>query len=233
MIEKETLYDLYIIRKMNQIEIGALYNCDRKNVDYYLKKYEIPKRSRSEAKWLESEKKTGFTLDKLQADIKAGLLLGEIAQKYNMSRSALNNFLKLHDLNFKNHETQRTLQRERMKKENPVPKGSSRAPEIMQPAREATKEKGINRRASITEFTEYAKAARGVAYTLYKKKTPEGLEIDHIFSVKDGFIYRVPVDFISHPANLRLITQAENKRKSHKSIISFEDFCRLTGYEQT
>lgn len=52
--------------------------------------------------------------------------------------------------------------------------------------------------------------------------------VDHIYSVTDGFLNKVPIDVISDITNLRLISDKENyakNRNSHKSIDQlYEDF---------
>lgn len=46
---KEWLYEKYIIQKLTMKQIGIIANCDDKTVYYWLKKYEIPTRSRADS----------------------------------------------------------------------------------------------------------------------------------------------------------------------------------------
>lgn len=47
--------------------------------------------------------------------------------------------------------------------------------------------------------------------------------IDHIYSIKEAFLNDVPVEIVSHPCNLRMITERENKVKNGKSDMSLEE----------
>jgi hypothetical protein len=223
-IEKEELYRLYIKEKLNQKEIGLIYSCDRKNIDYYLKKFGIPKRTQAEANALKIEKERGFilTVEMILKDINKGLLLEEIKEKYNISRSALYNLTKKSGLNFNNHSTQTALQSERLKINNPIPKGAKRNEKEMEGARKAQKEL-FEKRKKEADLERYCKIARYLAHKHYGRKTPTGMEIDHIYSVIDGFNNNVSLDILNHPANLRLITKSENKKKGNKSYITLEE----------
>ena len=50
--------------------------------------------------------------------------------------------------------------------------------------------------------------------------------IDHIYSVRDAFLNDVPISVVSHPCNLRMITETDNKRKNGKSEITLEELYR-------
>ena len=47
-------------------------------------------------------------------------------------------------------------------------------------------------------------------------------ELDHKYSIYDGFINNIPPKTIAHPQNLQIITMKENRRKKSKSSISKE-----------
>lgn len=47
--------------------------------------------------------------------------------------------------------------------------------------------------------------------------------IDHIYSIADGFINKVPPEVISHPNNLRMMYGKDNQRKNRGSDISLEE----------
>lgn len=50
-----------------------------------------------------------------------------------------------------------------------------------------------------------------------------GISKDHMYSVKDGFINKVDVKIISHPANCKLMVHSKNSSKKCKSIITLEE----------
>lgn len=58
IIDKETLYKLYIEEKKSTPEIAVLYNCTARTIQNYLKKYEIQIRSFSEASKISSKNRT-------------------------------------------------------------------------------------------------------------------------------------------------------------------------------
>lgn len=50
--------------------------------------------------------------------------------------------------------------------------------------------------------------------------------VDHIYSIRDAFLNDVPISIVSHPCNLRMLSERENKRKNGKSDISLEELYR-------
>ncbi len=63
-------------------------------------------------------------------------------------------------------------------------------------------------------------------YQLNKRKLcgeENGLQIDHIVSVKYGFQNKIPEEIISHPCNLRLVTWQENDSKKDKCYDGIEN----------
>jgi hypothetical protein len=60
--------------------------------------------------------------------------------------------------------------------------------------------------------------------THHDQINPDGLErgywtnhIDHIYSIRDGFVNAVPAEIIGHWTNLRLISRSHNQRKNYRS----------------
>jgi len=51
-----------------------------------------------------------------------------------------------------------------------------------------------------------------------KKNLYHGYELDHIFPIREGFLYNVPPELIGGLGNLRIIPMTENRRKSNKII---------------
>lgn len=79
--------------------------------------------------------------------------------------------------------------------------------------------------------SKYRKTCVKLAYCLWlkhksyvdpqnKKKVNSGYEIDHKFSVRDGYDNLLPMAVINHPFNLRIITRERNNIKGEKSILS-------------
>jgi hypothetical protein len=44
-----------------------------------------------------------------------------------------------------------------------------------------------------------------------------------MFSVKQGFVENIPAEFISHPANCRVLVHLDNQKKNTKSCLSIEE----------
>lgn len=53
-----------------------------------------------------------------------------------------------------------------------------------------------------------------------------GVSKDHLFSVKDGFVNKVSVDVIKHPANCKLMIHKDNQVKNSKSVITLEELLK-------
>lgn len=50
----------------------------------------------------------------------------------------------------------------------------------------------------------------------------KGFELDHMLSVHDAFRLGLPIEVVSHKANLRFISRTENRTKSNKSVLTIE-----------
>ena len=231
-ITKEDLERLYFVENKSTIAIGALYGCDRKNIDYYFKKFDIPKKSLHEAQITAFANKRGTVIDTqyVKEQVALGRLVGDIAKELKVSRGALGEHCKRAGLVFRNHAAQRGKQSVFMSSHNPVPKGSSRDGGVAQ-KRRATLSGNLDyetlflTKEALT-FQQYAKKARILSYAYYTNNelySPEKV-IDHIFSIKDGYNNGVPVLLISHPMNLRLVSVKENNAKGASSIGSLHDF---------
>lgn len=51
--------------------------------------------------------------------------------------------------------------------------------------------------------------------------------LDHIYSIRDGFLNNVPPEIVGHWTNLRLIPREENQRKNYKSELTLEELILL------
>lgn len=54
-------------------------------------------------------------------------------------------------------------------------------------------------------------------------KNTNGISRDHLYSITDGWINKIPSETIRHPANCDLIPHKENQRKNRKSKITIEE----------
>ena len=83
--------------------------------------------------------------------------------------------------------------------------------------------------AHLREYKEYRKVCARIANRHYGLDRPEGMQIDHKYSIHDGWLNGIPAPILSHPFNLRLITAEENNSKGLESIISLEELYKGTG----
>lgn len=238
-ITKEVLEDLYLVQKKNQREIAEIYDCDRKNIDYYLKKYGIKKRTFKESQQLRlgntsivhnpKYKFSDVTVESIMELVDKGYYIKQICEHFGVSRGAINKRLKKAGISLRNHENVLKRRSEVMKNKNPNPKGNKRDPKELQASIEARKKIAREKWWNITDAKLYQKKARYIAYKHYDKgkSIPEGMVIDHIFSIWDGWRYGVYVEDISHPSNLRLVPEKWNIEKSYKSHMSFDEFKRI------
>lgn len=63
-------------------------------------------------------------------------------------------------------------------------------------------------------------------YYINPQKLPRdyvNYQLDHIYSVSDGFYNDIPGDILASPVNLRIITNEENAKKNKRSDISLEE----------
>lgn len=89
----------------------------------------------------------------------------------------------------------------------------------------------------LTDFKIYYKMVKNLTrknYIKYKQQINpqklkrvtngnEGYQLDHKYSIFEGFIDSIPIEIISHPSNLELITWKENIKKSKSSSILIEE----------
>jgi hypothetical protein len=55
-----------------------------------------------------------------------------------------------------------------------------------------------------------------------KSGKPGSFQLDHMYSVKDGFINNVSPEIIGHISNLQMLPSTENRKKWHNSSITLE-----------
>jgi len=65
------------------------------------------------------------------------------------------------------------------------------------------------------------------------KTNLNGISRDHLYSITDGWINKVPPNIIRHPANCALIPHKQNQSKYRKSVISLEELhLRINEFEK-
>jgi hypothetical protein len=95
----------------------------------------------------------------------------------------------------------------------------------------------------IDGFLEYKKVVINRTITIYRNNqhiiNPENLKrskkshhIDHLFSIKQGFLINLPVEVISHPCNLHMIYYKENLVKQDNCWITLSELLeKIISYE--
>lgn len=226
LIDKETLSDLYIKQNKTQSEIGRIYKCDRKNISYYLNKYDIKK---SKQQTYSKHYKQKPTTQEILSLVDEGYLLKDIALKYNLSRGTITKILKESNINMRNHKGQTKKQSQFMKTDNPFKDESIKRKAIRRSHQSKDTNFKIKRDVFDEDmaFKDYAKKARAIAYKHYSKEIRKGFCIDHMYSVHDGYVNKVPLNIISKPDNLRIVSERDNAKKGKRSIISLEDLYKI------
>ena len=90
------------------------------------------------------------------------------------------------------------------------------------------------RQEIINDFLDYKKIAVNRTITIYRnneniinpekfKRSKKDYHIDHLFSIKQGFLENLPIEIISHPCNLHMIFYMENLKKQDVCWITKED----------
>lgn len=226
LIDKETLFNLYIEQNKTQSEIGKMYNCDRKNISYYLNKYDIKK---SKDKVYKKHYKEKPTVDQILKLVDDGYFLKEIAFMFGVNRGTITKILKTQNINMRNHNLQTQKQSSRMKTDNPFNDKEIKNKAITNSRK--NKDANFHAKRSVFKeemsFKEYGKKARAIAYYHYGRKVDEGYSIDHKYSVYDGYKNKVPLSIISKPTNLRLLTVKENATKNKNSIITLDELYKI------
>lgn len=55
------------------------------------------------------------------------------------------------------------------------------------------------------------------------KRSKKGYHIDHLFSIKQGFLQNIPIEIITHPCNLQMMYYKDNIKKQDDCWISKND----------
>lgn len=95
----------------------------------------------------------------------------------------------------------------------------------------------------IEDFLQYKKVVTNRTITIYRnnkhlinpnnlKRSKREYHIDHLFSIKQGFLNNLPVEVITHPCNLHMIHYKENLIKQDDCWITINDLLeRIISYE--
>lgn len=86
-----------------------------------------------------------------------------------------------------------------------------------------TFEKYRNRVHSLTNKNKFLRFTDDELKKVGKNGNENAYQIDHMVSIKEGFLKNIPIKIISDPNNLRLIHWKENLNKRDKSCISVEE----------
>ena len=101
--------------------------------------------------------------------------------------------------------------------------------------------KGLTRKKTIPEWFSYDVYRRRARFNFTDYSRIEGYELveqigwfhpienkkgatkDHLYSVYDAWLNQVPIEVVNHPANCKIITFDDNRRKSRKSVLTLEE----------
>lgn len=86
----------------------------------------------------------------------------------------------------------------------------------------------------VNDFNDYKRIAMNRTLTIYRnnkgiinpndvKRSKKEYHIDHIFSLKQGFLNNIPIEIITHPFNLHMIHYKDNLIKQDNCWITIED----------
>ena len=182
--------------------------------------------------------KTNFDLDLILKMInEAGKMVKDVVEFYGCSRGQLGTFLRKHNLNFKNNPNARKNQSKLMNGSMNPTKGRKRTDEEMEGVKKAHKKNAIinwdKKFKNGIDYKEYATICRRIIPKELKKETVKFVkEVDHIFSLKDCWRYKIHPYYASCKKNLRVISAEENKQKSDNSLYDIGEFLSIIGAQR-
>ncbi|WP_440970908.1 hypothetical protein ACSS6N_09475 [Peribacillus frigoritolerans] len=237
-ISKEEFIELYLNQGLSTNAISKIYNISPTTVKKRLIEYGIPIRTKGESLRKNFERKLGFTLtsEMIMEKINEGMFVYQVAEFFGVNRKTITKTLiedgidvtqlESHQKRMEEHNKQTSL--EMWKKD---PNRYKEHKEKLKKINEKRSEKADVRyeMAHLKNYTEYKKACARIADRHYGTDRLEGMQIDHRYSVHDGYLNGVPAPVLSHPFNLRLITAEENLLKGLESIITLEELYKGTG----
>ncbi|PEC41756.1 hypothetical protein CON11_26765 [Priestia megaterium] len=237
-IPEEELIELYVYQKLSINTISETYNCATNTIKSRLREYNIPIRSKGESLKNNFENRLGvsLTVEKIMEKINEGMFIYEVAEFFGVNRKSITKRLKEAGIELSQHESHQKLMTE-----NNIKQGKERwanNPTLQKKHQEKLEK--INKKRSekaqlgyemahLKSYGEYKKACVRLANRFYEKERPEGMQIDHKYSVHDGYLNGIPAPILSHPFNLRLLTAEENNSKGIGSIITLEELYKGAG----
>lgn len=227
---KKLLYKLYVEENKTLQEVADAIGVSRPTTKKYLIENGIKLRSKRIHKKVYPE----ITIEKIMNMYESGKLVNDIAEELGVSRTTITLRLKTNGINLRNNKNQVRLQSKRMCVNNPVKKGSIRERSVIKKMLSTRKEKYKKKINNFipTSFDEYAKKARQLSYAKLKDKTPEGMEIDHLYSIKSGYENNVPVKIISDVKNTQFLTPEQNREKGSNDSITLEELYKRVGVQR-
>ncbi len=86
----------------------------------------------------------------------------------------------------------------------------------------------------IEGFSDYKKVVMNRTITIYRnnkiiinpknlKRSKKEYHIDHLFSIKQGFLQNIPIEIITHPCNLQMIYYKDNLKKQDECWITKDE----------
>lgn len=227
---KDLLYKLYVEENKTLQEVADAIGVSRPTAKKYLTKNGIKLRNKRIHKKVRPE----VTIEKIMNMYESGMLVNDIAVELGVSRSTITSRLKANGINLRNNKNQTRLQSRRMRANNPIKKGSIRDRNVVTKMISTRKEKYEKKIDEFipTSFDEYAKKARQISYAKLKDKTPKGMEIDHLYSIKSGYKNNVPVKIISDVKNTQFLTPEQNKEKGPNDSITLEELYERVGAQR-
>lgn len=229
-ILKEDLERMYNEEKLTIEEIAKKLNRDRKTINYHFEKHGIKTRSSGES-IMEVLKKRGFpqiSKEALEKKLNEGLLKEALADHFGVSLSHISKKVYEHNLQDKLHENLSEFNRERGRN-HPLFANGGPPIELIRKGAKNRSERVRKEWENPDTFKRYQYVAQKLAIEIMGRK--KGLQIDHIFSVWDGWVHDVHVFDISDASNLRFISKQENIVKNMNSDRTFEEFKQLLGRE--
>lgn len=235
-IPKEELEQKYLQENLPIPKIAEEYGVSPSWMYTYFKKYNIKIRTYNEAVSLVHKERNPninkVTKEVLVNMVEQGLTMAEIARELKVSDIVIAD--RVHQFKLREYveKNKKNFYKKFLKEINPFPKGSNMPLDLIKKTTDSRMKAYSKKRDRIDNFKYYQNTAAHLSYFYYTKegaKIPEGMHIDHIFSVWDGWVHKVHPEDISNPINLRLIPKEMNFKKNLRSDITFEQFKNLIG----
>lgn len=227
---KKLLYKLYVEENKTLQEVADAIGVSRPTTKKYLIENGIKLRSKRIHKKVYPE----ITIGKIMNMYESGKLVNDIAAELGVSRSTIASRLKANGINLRNNKNQTRLQSKRMSTNNPIKKGSTRDRNIIDKMLSTRKEKYERKISEFIpiSFDKYAKKARYISYAKLKDSIPDGMEIDHLYSIKSGYQNNVPIKIISDIRNTQFLTPEQNREKGSSDSITLEELYKRVGVQR-